>query len=361
MISLYLISFFLFIGGVGQAMFLPLFIRTFINGDSHPGEYFVFFMMSLSFIPIFGIVLLFNAIRGKLGKVYVTKEMIYMGIFDALNGLLVVFCSALNRTNGDLQAILIQSTIPLTLIFSRILYRVKISSYQIIAALTVAIGILVSSIPSFIDLSDSDSSAAKSWYFPFLFFLSTIPGVLMNVVPTGIFKRDKDMNINFILLVESIVQFATCCLLFWADLIPGFGTSSNMTVFKDNLKYGFECFFTPDSIGGECHLAWIMGLAFSLCYCITYWTSLYIVRHSTANYSSLVSAIAPPVQMAIWYGFPKLTKWAGGEEYSKLDIILGMSAMAALILPGSIAYRVLEIRKKRYEEVYIGESDPLLN
>ena len=111
------------LGGIGQGMFLPLFIGTFDNNSQgSTGAYFVFFMMSALFIGPFGLASIFDWYTGKL-TINMIKSNLYvliiMGICDAFNGIMVVFTSALGRTSGDLQAVLVQLTIPVTLIFSK--------------------------------------------------------------------------------------------------------------------------------------------------------------------------------------------------------------------------------------------------
>lgn len=96
--------------------------------------FFVLSFASLSFVVIFGVVtaamavvqLLTNAISGKKVLSLITLEddilfpqwqLMLIGVFDALNGVFVVFASLPSRTAPFLQAILSNFAIPLTIFF----------------------------------------------------------------------------------------------------------------------------------------------------------------------------------------------------------------------------------------------------
>ena len=95
----------------------------------------------------------------------------------------------------------------------------------------------------------------------------------MNVIQHKIFKEDPNYNKNWMLLGESFVQFLVAGSLFWVDFtVPYLGTTDNIDEFYTNFKFGYQCFFNPYSIGGDCQYAWIFGLLFALSYCVSYWT-----------------------------------------------------------------------------------------
>jgi hypothetical protein len=96
--------------------------------------FFVLSFASLSFVVIFGITTtvmllvqsLTNAIAGRRVLTLLTIDddlffpqwqLLLIGIFDALNGVFVVFASMPARTAPFLQAILGNFTIPLTIFF----------------------------------------------------------------------------------------------------------------------------------------------------------------------------------------------------------------------------------------------------
>ena len=106
------------------------------NSSSSPtmDPFFVLSFASLSFVVIFGstcavlgaVQLITNAITGRtVLKIFTLEDdllfpqwqLILIGVFDALNGVFVVFASMPSRTAPFLQAILGNFTIPLTIFF----------------------------------------------------------------------------------------------------------------------------------------------------------------------------------------------------------------------------------------------------
>ncbi len=107
-----------------------------VSKPFQPGmdPFFVLSFASLSFVIIFGVItacilvvqVVANHLYGRTVFRFITKEddllfpqwqMILIGVFDALNGVFVVFASSPSRTAPFLQAILGNFTIPLTIVF----------------------------------------------------------------------------------------------------------------------------------------------------------------------------------------------------------------------------------------------------
>ena len=90
------------------------------GGGPNMDPFFVVSSASFSFVVIFGALTLVSA---ALGAVTVEDlkfpqwQLFLIGLFDALNGILVVYSSPTSRTAPFLQAILGNFLIPLTIIF----------------------------------------------------------------------------------------------------------------------------------------------------------------------------------------------------------------------------------------------------
>lgn len=111
-------------GQVGQNVSLPLWVDSTNGNTSGPtvDSYFVLSFASLSFVVIFGVgTLIIRLVSpgaiGETEKRFPHRLMFLVGLFDALNGVLVVFASKGSRTPPYLQAILGNFMIPLTIIF----------------------------------------------------------------------------------------------------------------------------------------------------------------------------------------------------------------------------------------------------
>lgn len=330
------------VGGVGQGIFLPLFISTFTattcdpkeGGRIETGSYFVLFIMSSVFNFPFAIGCALDYRNGTLQSWMIKKHigtLIILGICDGLNGLLVVFASSLNRTSGDLQAILVQIIIPLTLLFSRILTGRFVTKSRAISVGIVMFGIFLGIIPNIIH-SMKGNEIALNWFYPLMFALAAIPGVLINVLQHKIFDIDPNYNKNWLLLCESFFQFLAVGLLFWTDLIPMFGTSKNMEDFSTHFGFGFRCFFTPGNVGGRCYYCALIGIAFALSYCVTYYSGSYLIQHGSANFTAMVNSINTPILMIMWYTITPMTKWGCGNGFEEIQIIMGTAAIPFLCL-----------------------------
>lgn len=123
------------VGQVGQNVTLPLWSSATqgncgsqsnrSNHSTHAASmdpYFVLSFASLSFVVIFGITTLVIAIVHpssitKDDLTFPQWQFFLIGLFDALNGLLVVYASPSIRTAPFLQAVLGNFLIPLTILF----------------------------------------------------------------------------------------------------------------------------------------------------------------------------------------------------------------------------------------------------
>ena len=104
---------------------------------SQANEYFVVFFCSVLFNVAFWPMALLEAWRGKVTLNMLLfrghYKLVLIGLFDALNGILVVYASSLDRVPGPLQAILVQTFIPFSLLFSFLILRKTYSWLQIVS------------------------------------------------------------------------------------------------------------------------------------------------------------------------------------------------------------------------------------
>ena len=127
-------------GQVGQNVSLPLWVSSATaschgdhnstssnhtrNGTGSDGPsmdpFFVVSFAALSFVVIFGVLTLLSAAFGAVtvdDLRFPQWQLFLIGLFDALNGVFIVFSSPTSRTAPYLQAILGNFLIPLTIIF----------------------------------------------------------------------------------------------------------------------------------------------------------------------------------------------------------------------------------------------------
>jgi drug/metabolite transporter (DMT)-like permease len=328
------------VAGVGQLIFLPLFISTFTSTNCQDkietGSFFVLFIMSTSFVIIFGLGSAYDFRQGTLTVEMMKKYhriLVTIGFADALNGFLVVFASSLGRTDGALQSILTQLLIPAMFVLSKLLVGITITRRQVIPVIVVFVGVFVGIFPNFLDAGSSES-----FVYPIMFALSVIPGAYIQVIQHEIFINDPHYSRNWLLLGESVFQVVTIVLFFWIDLIPKVGTSASLKEFEGNFSFGFQCFFDPYSTGGRCYYCFPIGFAFCLSYCCTYYCQSKLIKLQSANYSSVVTAVCPAIAVVMWVSIQSMTEWGCGSEYSHLQIIMSCTSIPFIVY-GAYSYK----------------------
>ena len=149
-------------------------------------------------------------------------NLVLIGLFNALNGIFVVYSSSATRVPTALQPILLQAVLPFTLVFSKPLLHKKwvlvatlppaphhclatpspvlpyftavvyvgavswgcrYSGRQLLGCLVVLLSILVFFVPTFVDLAQGKSSAhfESGWWWPMVLVLACLPAALMNI------------------------------------------------------------------------------------------------------------------------------------------------------------------------------------
>lgn len=357
----------------GQSIGLVLFLASF-NGLT--GVYFVLFFCSLSFTIIFTIAALWfgykQQITASMRSIRWIKYMLIVGIFDAANGFLIVFSSHGSRVPPALSSILIQSIIPFTFIFSKILLPKIYRWAHILSVMVVMIGIVFSLIPTFKRMCDGTATTElkDGWYWPFIFILGCVPAALMNIFQEQLQvkytqqARENHENITrfsvmYFQAVESTFQFGTIALCFALDLVPGFGTSTDIHSFWLAFSNGFKCFFDDGSLaGGRCNFAGATGTLFIVSYLSVYITGTFLTDHVSANWLSILSAVSPLLATSFWFVFPSVNKWAGVGDMNAWDIGFSLGALP-IILIGIFFYRGGGTDRKDADENHLYDEHPV--
>nr|XP_022326332.1 uncharacterized protein LOC111126172 isoform X4 [Crassostrea virginica] len=177
------------VSNVAMNVSLPVFAGTMneIGGDT--------FVLLLNSCVVIGVLFVLTTLLAKHTidssiefKPASTWKMIFaMGLFTALNGILVVFASPPDRTPGYLQGILSTTTIPYTIICRLIFLRKGISVVRTLCTCLVMAGLFLTIEPQIFGInSDDDSntvneSTSARILWPLCFALGFLPVGLMNV------------------------------------------------------------------------------------------------------------------------------------------------------------------------------------
>jgi hypothetical protein len=363
------------LGAIGQQIVLPVYLSTFGTAG---GPFFVLWSCSFAFTLIFGLLSIIGIWRGQ-----ITREMrqirwhplmAAVGILDSLNGLLIVYASPLSRTPGPLQSVLGQTAIPFTLLFSKVIVsqRKTYSSRQLGGAALVIGAVMFALIPMWQRVADgSYSTSSEQWWWPLIFLIGGIPGVLMNIVQEEFQGRFKDsaqtpgfrrFSIVYFQAIESFYQLCAMTALFWFDLLPNYGTSPDLKSFGDAFRSGWQCFgatgasavFSDRCVQGLCAGFGILFIAF---YVMSYLAGTALTNYASANYLSVASGITPPFTLLFWYAFPSVNAWASGTNYplKSFDAITNIVALPITLI-GVYLFRKYEAESREPDYVELNDG-----
>lgn len=341
----------------GLQIFLPLFLGSFSGVTS---QYFVNLWCSILFNIFFWPITFYKLMIGKITKEMRTYnkhwKIALVGICDGISCILIINSSSLDKTPGALQSIFNQTMIPFSLIFSKCLLGKKYIYDQKIGAIITLIGILISLIPIIADFNIDTMQI----YWPLIYVLGMIPYVLENVIEEGVYL-DVEFDDIYLLSWECLYQLITILLLFWTDIVPGFGASNNIFSFWENIMNGLSCVWTPWNENPDtCDYSLMLRFFLLFSYCFSYFYGNILIRIESADSYVFILTIAPAFSIFFWVIFKDLNKWAGGVDYTSLEIICYIISLL-VIIAGVSLFRKGE-RKQIEEELKKQKSneEPLL-
>jgi drug/metabolite transporter (DMT)-like permease len=329
------------VGQIGQYIALPLFLASF---GENAGFYFILTWLAFLFNVVFWSLTLVRIYQGA-----ITKEMkeytkrrhwifILLGIFNALNGILIVFASSVKRTPGSLQAILSQSITSFTVILSKLILRKHYNYQQILGVFLNIMGIVVSLIPTINDFNAGE----MNFMWPLIFMIAQIPLVVLNILEEKIFEEFHNYDSIFMISWECLYQLISFIILFWVDIIPGFGTSADLNDWGNKFAESLTCLFSPWSTEiSKCDYCFLLGAIFATAYCLYYLFGAETMKYASANTTALITSVSTVVVVFFWIAFPTLNAWAEGKTYTSLDIICDVVALP-IIFMGAMIYRRAE-------------------
>jgi len=249
----------------------------------------------------------------------------------------------------------------MTLVLSFLILRKQYNWKQSLGAVVVACGIILSLASVFQSLGHGEAGETKPQW-AIILIIAMIPAALMNILQEKMqdqFRQQskgdqKRFSIIYFQSVESFYQFSCMTLLFWADIVPGFGTSTNIDAFWSNFSFDWRCFFGASSAiaaSPHCQYCGALGILFITSYLTSYVASTGMTLYSSANTLSLVSTLPPVIGVAFWFAFPSVNQWAnpGSPPYSHLEFWTNLGAIPFLLI-GCLLFRWEEKEDKRPDQ-----------
>jgi hypothetical protein len=256
------------------------------------------------------------------------KRFAWMGGLDAIAGLLAAVGGSI--TAGQVQIVISQANIPLTMVFSRFYLRVNTYVWsQYIGASIIIIGGLISAMATGAD----DAPQRFIWYGSLLIFLAVIPGSMSNVYKEDEFKR-QEIDVFFLSTYVSVWQMilSFACFPFFA--LPYFG-SIPLYELPANLVDGWRCFMGEYVKGYACEISSPSSASLLISFVIVNFAYnlalLSMVKHGSALYLVIACAMALPLANLLF-----TQSWFMGSDVEPLSVfnMIGL----ALVVAGFLLY-----------------------
>ena len=155
-------------------------------------------------------------------KTYSQYKFLAMGLMDAIAGM----CSSLGGafTSGQVQVIVNQANIPVTMLLSRSFLRSSYVQRQYMGAALIVAGSLLAVLPSTTGQGEVAGlgSSGTLWYGPLILLLSTLPNSFSNVYKEHNFKQDG-LDVFFLTTNVSIYQVLLGFLFCPLQALPALG------------------------------------------------------------------------------------------------------------------------------------------
>ncbi|GMH87395.1 hypothetical protein TrST_g11883 [Triparma strigata] len=276
------------------------------SAPTHNYEFFVSQWTTLLYIVPSLVVVMYkvtkmNPLARRAHKIEIqSTQNIYwkMGLLDAASSTLGAIGGAL--TPGQLQTLLGQTIIPITILLSIVYIKEKFKTNQIVGAVLILLGSILASVPFLLGGSDDDegstSSASSSADMAsiLIFASSIVPAAMSNVYKEANMK-EKDLEVytttTFISIWQELLGFAFLPLL----MLKAFGGLSQGEILKQ-MEYGYECYNErPPLEGDDCSGAFSLFWIYVLINWLLNVLLLILTKEGSAVMLVIANALALPI------------------------------------------------------------------
>ncbi|XP_060554802.1 uncharacterized protein LOC132715756 [Ruditapes philippinarum] len=321
------------------------------NSDHQIDAYTIMFITNFIFVMLFGVVLLVTKfvcpylITERETK-YNKKEFALIGVSDTVSGICFVYASSGCRTAPYLQSLAANFSVPVTFIIRFLVLRKRPTCRKTFCAVLVLFAEFTALLPDIFPGLESQQArkdqggtlGAPGILWPLCFFFGFIPMALVSIIIEKTVKSslpaqrrpnddDMDINIAYFLFWSYLFSLLSLMLLFWTDIIPGFGMSDNIVDFSTGFWFNVKCFFgyegcrgTINVISGTCVVLLLLNRI----------TNSYFLRYlEGANYLSIITAVQTPVVFIFFTLFDENPlKW---HPHAYLSTWLSVAALCIMI------------------------------
>lgn len=323
--------------GLGNKMFQKL---QSIPMQEYPyflSIYVTFIYIPLSFAYIFPMIWFGNQITKEQRAIPVYKFAI-MGFLDGIAGIMQTF--AVNFLDGSLVILLQQSAIPISMIISRFLLKIKYEIQHYIGALIVLGGLVTVLVPVFLHPDESNQkkhSLVNTIIWPLVMVLSCVPMTLSSVYKEKALG-EQEIDVVYLNGWVAVFQFLISIPL----AIPSaYAMQIPIRDIPKNFWQGARCYVGKNSLpGDDCHDGpkfVNLYIAFNVLYNILI---ILILKYGSSNILWLAMTIIVPLG---FIGFS--LHFMPGHKPLNVEDIVGLF----IIMLGLMIYRFFGPIKQLYQ------------
>ena len=217
--------------------------------------------------------------------------------------------------SGAYCVLLNQIVVPLTMVLSFTLFRTNYTCFQILGAMTVVAGVII---------SNASSSHPRSVKYTLIFLAGCVPQTALNLLIEQTYTSPKNLilDVTWLLMIMNLISLPLNVIF---DFISdGFETSTTWNDHED----GFQCLFhrsggsfEDDSV--DCNSAYIYAILYAplgVMFCIS---NFVLVRSVSSTYYFVVVAFILPVQNLL-LSWNWLMGSASNGDISNISNLCGM-------------------------------------
>lgn len=281
-------------------------------------NYAVIFIVSVINLLLSALILVSILLFGKLFKsahIIVKshkRDMLCVGFADAVSTVFLVYAANGSRTPPYLQALATNFAIPVTFLTRFIILHKKPSVRKATSAGLVFCAELIALIPSiFPELEDKSArkddggaSGLAGVLWPLCYIFGFVPQAIVNVVFEKSSKSSAALKDHAVLETIHMMFWSyffcliSLILLFWTDLIPGFGDADSVKSFWKGLQFNFECFLGATNCPDLTHL--YSGITILAMLLTRMFVVLFLHFSEGANYLIIIMSLQTPLVVLFW-------------------------------------------------------------
>lgn len=218
---------------------------------------------------------------------YLHFKLLGMGLCDSFAGI----CSALGGafSTGQVQTVINQFNIPLTLLMGRLLLKNACSRNQLVGAGLIMLGSGIGSMHS------SEASSSTIWFGPLLLLVSCVPNSASNILKEWSFRA---ANLDVFLMTTSVSLYQVVLGFLFVPFL-GFSAFGGVpiTEIASHFGEGWSCFKGDHVEGFECHISpspWVILMIYVFVNFGLNVLLLLITKHGSALLLVISSALSLP-------------------------------------------------------------------